>query len=298
MGGAIKFLIRILLLLVIIYGLFFSIYRVADDEIILLKDLSSNKNINIFSAPVSFIWQGVMPWKYTVSRMPVDNAAMINISVKIPSLSALDEDIYVIKLSADIGYRIDKTNLPDILYLNSKGDIEDYITKKAAAITWAVLSNYIEPVYNKRMILNNEKIITESVKQELIQKTKDLGIILNRVDFILPGYYPENRIYARGVVQNDALQDLDFKNKEDEIKLNRKLVEDKKNNEIYYDKLLRISSIIRDNPNILKYIYIDKIGKDIKVIISSDKTGMPAMFDESLDKAKSDKKGDVDNFIK
>jgi len=294
----IKFLIKIFLLLLIIYGAYLTIYRAADNEMILVKDLNNNKNINIFSEPVNFIWQGVMPGRYTISKIPLDYSAMINIFIKMPALSALDDDIYVIKLSADIGYRIDKTNLSDISYLNSRADTENYITKKAAAITWAVLSNYIEPVYNKNRILNDEKVIIDTVKDELIEKTKGFGIVLNKVDFILPGYYPDNRIYAKGVVQNDALQNLDFKNKEDEIKLNKKLIEDKKNYEMYYDKLLRISSIIKDNPGILKYIYIDKIGKDIKVIISSDKTGMPAMFDESSDKAKSDKKGDIDNLTK
>jgi len=295
---AIKLLIKISLLLLIIYSAFFSLYRVADDEIILLYDLKNNKNIHIFTAPVSFIWQGAMPWEYKVYKMTIDHLLTVNIPVIIPILSALDDDIYVIRLSADIGYRIDKTNLPDILHLNNKGDIDDYIAKKAASVSWAVLADYIEPFYNKARILNNEKIIIETVKNELIQKTKGSGIIINKIDFILPGYYPDNRIYVSGVAQNDALRDLDFENKKDEIRLNKKIVEDKKNSELYYEKLLRISSIIRDNPDILKFIYIDKIGKDIKVIISSDKTGMPAMFDENPDKAKSDKKGDVDNFIR
>ncbi|MCL2155716.1 MAG: hypothetical protein FWH53_08640 [Leptospirales bacterium] len=296
MKVAIKLLLKILLLLLIVYGSYFSLYMAADDEIIFLKDLSNNKNIHIFSAPINFIRQGVMPWKYTISKISVDHSAMINISIKIPALSALDDDIYAIKLCADMGYQIDKTNLPDILHLNSIDDIENYITKKATAITWAVLENYIEPVYNKSRILSNEKIITDTVTNELIRKTKDSGIVLNKVDFILPGYYPDDRIYTGGVAKNEALRDLAFENKKDEIRLNKQLIEDRKNYELYHEKLLRISTLIKDNPDILKFIYIDKIGKDIKVIISSDKTGLPAMFDESLDKAKSDKKGDVDNF--
>ena len=296
---AIKLLIKIFLLLLIICGAYFSLYRTDDNEIILLRDLSTNKDINVFSEPINFIWQGVLPGRYKISRIPVAHSGMINISIKIPALSRLDDDIYVIKLSADIGYQIDKANLPDILYINSKDYIEDHIAKKAAAIGWAVFASYIEPVYNKNRILNNEKIITDTIKDELIKKTKDSGITLTKVDFILPGYYPENGAYYRGVVQNDALQDLEFKNKREEIELNKQLLKDKKNYELYYDKLARISAIIRDNPAILKYIYIDKIGKDIKVIISSDKTGMPAMLDDSLEKTKTksaDTEGNIDNF--
>jgi hypothetical protein len=240
-----------------------------------------------------------MPWRYTISKMSVDRLAIINIPIKIPALSALDDDIYLIKLTADIGYQIDKTNLPDILYLNNKEKIEDYITKKAAAISWTVLADYIEPAYNKNNILSNEKIIAETIKNELLKKTKGFGIVLNKVDFILPGYYPDNRNYARGVAQCEELHALDFENKKDEIRLNKQLIKDRKNYELYHDKLIQISALIRDNPDILKFIYIDKIGKDIKVIISSDKTGMPAMFGDSLDKTdkpKPDMKGNIDNF--
>jgi len=297
MKVAIKLFIKILLLLLVIYGLFFSLYRAADGEIILLKDLSNNKNIHIFSSPVNFIWRGVMPWRYTASKMSVDNFTMINISIKMPSLSALDDDIYLIKLSADIEYQIDKTNLPNILYLlNSKDNIEDYIAKKAAAVSLTVLTAYIEPVYNKNRILSDEKIIADTIKDELIKKTKGSGIIIHKVDFVLPGYYPDNKIYDRGVGLNEELAALNFKNKKDEIELNRQLIKDRKIYELYYEKLLQISSIIKNNPEILKFIYIDKIGKDIKVIISSDKTGVPAMFGESLDKQKSDIKGNIDNL--
>jgi hypothetical protein len=296
MKAAIKFLIKFSLIIFIIYGSFFSIYRAADNELIFLRDANFNKNINIFSAPVNFIWQGIMPWRYTISKVSVDHVAALNISVKIPALSALDDEIYLIKLNADIGYQIDKTNLPDILNFNSIDDIKNYITKKAAVISWAVLANYIEPVYNKNRILSNEKIITDMIKSELLQKTKNSGITFNRIDFILPGYYPDNTVYSKGIAWNDELQDSIFKNKKDEIALNKELIKDKKTFELYYEKLLQISSLIKDNPEILKYIYIDKLGEDVKVIISSDKTGMPSMFSESLDKPKSDMKGNMDNF--
>jgi len=92
------------------------------------------------------------------------------------------------------------------------------------------------------------------------------------------------------------MRDLDFSNKKQEILLSKKLIKDKHENELYFEKLLRVSSILKDNPEILKFIYIDKMGDDIKVIISSDKTGLPAMFNESSDGTKPGVKGDVDNL--
>ena len=64
--------------------------------------------------------------------MPIKSSAVFNIQVKIPSLSSLNDDLYVIKLPADISYQLDKTNLPDSVYLNSKNDIENYILDKSS----------------------------------------------------------------------------------------------------------------------------------------------------------------------
>jgi hypothetical protein len=46
-----------------------------------------------------------------------------------------------------------------------------------------------------------------------------------------------------------------------------------------------MSGIIRQNPDILKYIYIDKLGGNVKVIISPDKTGITL----DVDKASAEK---------
>jgi hypothetical protein len=92
------------------------------------------------------------------------------------------------------------------------------------------------------------------------------------------------------------MRDLDFSNRKQEILLSKKLIKERYENELYYEKLLKVSSMIKDNPEILKFIYIDKLGDDIKVIISSDKIGLPAMFSDTINNAKPGVKGDVDNL--
>ena len=95
---------------------------------------------------------------------------------------------------------------------------------------------------------------------------------------------------------NKEMRDLDFLNRKQEILLTKKLIKERYENELYFEKLLKVSSLLKDNPEILKFIYIDKMGDDIKVIISSDKTGMPSMFSEDSNGTKPDVKGDVDNL--
>lgn len=296
MKTLIRLLIKLVVFISLIYGLYFSLYRSNNEELIVLRELKNNKVIQVWTSKYNFIWQGVLPWEYSILRMPQKNTAILNIPVRIPSLSAVNDDLFLIKLPVNISYQIDKTNMPDVAILNSKMDMENAIVEKSTIICQTVLMNYIDPVYNRSNILKNEKIIIETMTSELIKKIRSLGIIIDSIEFISPGYFPDNKLYAEGLIQNKEMRDLDFSNRKQEVLLSKKLLKEKYENELYFEKLLRISSIMKNNPDILKFIYIDKMGDDIKVIISSDKTGMPSMFSEDSNGTKPDVKGDVDNL--
>jgi hypothetical protein len=291
-----KLFIKITIILFVIYSLYFTLNKATGDEIIILKDINNNRIIHVYTGTYNFIWQGILPWRYNIIKVPVKYASIVNILIKIPSLSALNDDAYQIKLPVNINYRINKSNIPDISYLISKADIEKYIIDKSSIICQSFLIRYLEPKYNRDEIIKNEKTIYESVKSELIKKFVNLGVIIDEIEFISTGYYPDNRLYAEGLIQNKEMRDLDFSNRKQEILLSKKLIKERYENELYYEKLLKVSSMIKDNPEILKFIYIDKLGDDIKVIISSDKTGLPAMFSDTINNAKPGVKGDVDNL--
>ena len=296
MKTLIRLLIKLVVFISLIYGLYFSLYRSNNEELIVLRELKNNKVIQVCTSKYNFIWQGVLPWKFKIDKIPVKYTSIINITFKIPSLSALSDESYLIKLPSNINYSIDKTNMPDISHMNSKTDLETYIFNKAAIICQSVLMQYIDPKYNKDDILRDEKVISESIKSEIMKKFVNIGIIVDKYEFISPGYYPENKLYAEGLIQNKEMRDLDFSNRKQEILLSEKLIKERYENELYFEKLLKISSLIKDNPEILKFIYIDKLGDDIKVIISSDKTGLPAMFSDNINNAKPGVKGDIDNL--
>ena len=78
--------------------------------------------------------------------------------------------------------------------------------------------------------------------------------------------------------------------------LRNSLEKDKIASEAYYEKLSRIGNMIKDNPEILKYIYIDKLAGNIKVIISSEKNAMPVIFGQDQDVKDSDLKKEIDNL--
>jgi len=62
-----------------------------------------------------------------------------------------------------------------------------------------------------------------------------------------------------------------------------------------------ISNLIKSNPDILKYIYIDRLAGNVKLILSSDKSGMPfgMSLNEDLDKtgkSKNAAKEEINNL--
>ncbi len=296
MKSLIGLIIKLAVAVLIIYGLVFAVYRTGEDEIIILKELKDNSIVQVYSGQVNFIWQGMLAWRYRVSKVTVRGSAILQIKAGIPSLSSLVDDAYIIRIPVNITYQIDKKLLPDMRYLGSRQDIENFIADKMSLISSTVLSRYIDPVYDRTVIKNNEKLILNSLAAEITNKFTDIGIKVSKVEFLSTGYFPENKIYAEGLAQNKEMRDLDFSNRKQEILLAKKLLKEKYENELYYEKLLRISTLLKGNPDILKFIYIDKLGDDVRVIISSDKSGLPAMFNEGSDAVKPGKKGDVDNL--
>ncbi len=221
---------------------------------------------------------------------------MLNVVIQIPSLSSLTDDIYLIRIPLNISYRLSNENLPDPAYLSDKKQMDQYISNIASGICSTMLNDFLEPQYTRERLMLEQKRLNDDVAAEISRKLASLGIITEKFEFILPGYYPDTKLYQEALLKNREMRELDFSNKKHEILMKRQLLKEKSEFEFYFEKLSKVSTIIRDNPQILKYIYIDKMGDNIKVIISSDKTGIPAVFGETSDNSNPGVKGDVDNL--
>ena len=244
----------------------------------------------------NFIWQGALPWVYDLSIVDTSTTVFINANVVIPSLSILKDDIYTVKIPFSVSYRIDRQNPPDKSFFRSKETTDAYVESFIESICSSVLVNYLEPVYNRNGIIKNEAELNGMIITSIMGKLKNAGIICDKLEIVTRGYFPDEELYREGIARCRELRDLDFINMKQQISVKNGLLKDRSQYELYYEKLFRVSALIKDNPDILKYIYIDKMGDNIKVIISSDKTGIPVMFGNPIDEKKSDLKGDIDNF--
>ena len=294
MNSLIKTLVKVLVVCILVYLFIFSFYRLKDNRIGIVKDCKTGDVVLIFTDSYNFIWQGTVPWIYSVDITDTSTASIMSVDVVIPSLSKLKDDIYYIKIPLSISYRIDRSNPPDKTVFKDRGTINAYVKGYIEAMCSSVLINYLEPAYNRNALLKDEKILYDTIIAKLMEKLKSAGIVCDRIEIVSRAYFPEDDLYREGLVRCKELRNLDFENIKKEIELKNRLIKDKTEYELYFERLYRVSALIKDNPDILKYIYIDKMGGNIKVIISSDKTGIPFMFGSPLDDKKTDLKGDVD----
>lgn len=292
----IKLLLKIFVFALILYSFIFSFFKLNENEYGLVKDINNNQIITGFKNSFNFVWQGSLPWKYKVEKIELKNSSIFDVIIQIPSLSSLTDEIYSIRIPLNITYRIQKDNLPDISFLAERKLMEQYISNIASGICGTMLIDYLEPKYDRSRLLLEQKRLNDDIAAEITKKLAFLGIITEKFEFVLPGYYPDTRLYDEAIVRNREMRDLDFSNKKQEILMKKQLLKEKSEFELYLEKLNKVSSLIKDNPQLLKYIYIDKMGDNIKVIISSDKTGIPALLGESSDNNNSGVKGDIDNL--
>ncbi|HOP29181.1 MAG TPA: SPFH domain-containing protein [Spirochaetota bacterium] len=295
MKDIIKLLLKTSVFLLIIYSIIFSFFRLDENEYGLVRD-NNNQIVTGFKNRYNFIWQGSLPWDYKIEKINLKNSSLFDVIVQIPSLSSLTDDIYFIKIPLNILYRINKDNLPDISFLSEKKLMDQYISNTASSICSTMLVDYLTPQYSRERLLKEQKRLNDDIAAELNKKLNLLGVIAEKIEFILPGYYPDTKLYQEALLKNREMRELEFSTKKQEVLMKKQLLKEKSEFEFYFEKLSKVSALIKDNPGILKYIYIDKMGDNIKVIISSDKTGIPAVLGESGDNNNPGVKGDVDNL--
>ena len=146
MKDIIKLLLKTSVFLLIIYCFIFSFYRLEADEYGLIKD-HDNRIITGFKNRYNFIWQGSLPWKYKIEKVGLKNSSLFNVTIQIPSLSSLTDDIYFIRIPLNVSYRINRDNLPDMSYLSDKIQMDKYISDIASGICTTMFMDYIEPQY-------------------------------------------------------------------------------------------------------------------------------------------------------
>jgi hypothetical protein len=290
--------IPVIIIIGIVYALVFCLVKVDKGRLCIIEDLRGKKVARVVKPCVgrfAFAWEGALPWWYLLADMSELRAAHFTINVSIPDLVNLREDYYSIRVPVRVTYRIDGNTFADASKLSNSGRGADDLVKKFFDDEMQRdLNNYLTPYQPEALRAQAENILAGAVKK-LEPDLKGFGVLLEGARTTGTVIMPDRVIYNEGLMHAADLRKADRTIQKGIIEARSTMENEKIRNEQFYSKLREISSIIRANPEILKYIYIDKMAGNVKVILSSDSDGVPRMLDKEI-KTEKGKAKEIDNL--
>lgn len=297
-----KFLLKTVIVVAvagIAYVLFFSIEKVDKAAICAVEDLRSNRVVRLVSPAAgsyAFVWEGALPWWFLVREMPARRVAYFRAKVSIPELESLRQEYYHAWFPLRVAYRIDPSVFADAALLGDGGrGADDQVKRLFQDGLQRELQLQLSPNYQREALVARKDGIIDAVRQGIEKDCEAAGMKLESAAMTASPVIPDPAVYNEGKLHAAELRRMDRGVEMGIIESRTQAEKDRLLNEQFYGKLKEISKIISANPDILKYIYIDKLGGNVNVILSSDSTGVPPLFERDAKPGKG-KPREIDNL--
>ncbi len=294
MGKVQKIIIAAFSVAALVYIFVRAVVIVGDGVLAVVTD-TQGQVLGQLHKGVHIVPQGVVT-TITPHYIPLNGSCTVDIVIPVPPLEVIKSDNYSIKIPVIINYSLNPGQLTldlhrlysDAHYLQQQFQIQLLSSIKEN------ITRYLYPYYQYNVLLPN---INREIMQAIAHVKESLARDGITVKDVTPGniYIPDFAVYAEG---KKFLFELLAQEKLSTIQLNavqQQLKEGELRNAQYLEHLEKISKIIAKNKDILKYIYIDKLADNVKVIVTSDKNVPLDLASES--ESESSKK-DFDNFKK
>ncbi len=283
----------------IVYAIFFSVEKIDAGKLCVVQDLRSKTVVRVARPIVgsyAFVWQGALPWWFSISELPAQRSAGMKVKISFPDLSFLKDDYYHLWVPLRVVYRMDGEGFTEAARLGDGGrSLDDLVNTLIQGELQQEINPMLAPAYQREALAAQIAPMVEKAAKKLEGDFKTLGMTLVGAKISGTPVLPDKAVYNEGVLHAADLRRLNRSREMDLIGVRGSLERDKLKNEQFYANLLRMSTIISANPDILKYIYIDKLGANVNVILSSDSSGVPRML-EKTDKPVKGKSKEIDNL--
>ncbi|HOD13858.1 MAG TPA: hypothetical protein PK307_02005 [Spirochaetota bacterium] len=283
----------------IAYLLFFSLVKIDAGMMCVVEDLRVKKAVAIVrpvAGDFGFVWQGALPWWFVVSEVPKNRVARFDARIVVPGFERLRERYYHLWVPLRVSYRIDTSRFTGVHLLSDRGAGADGLVEKLVERgLQRELNQYLAPVYRRDMLASQAEPALAAAVKVLEKELSDEGMVISGARLAGALSLPEMQVYNEGLAHATDLRTIDKKIETDLLDVRSVMEMDRIKNEQFYGKLKEISKIIGANPDILKYIYIDKMAANVKVILSSDNSGLPGMLEKEM-KPKKGKSREIDNL--
>ena len=294
MGKVQKIIIAAFIIAALIYIFVQAVVFVGSGVLAFVTD-AEGQMLGYLHNGVNIVPQGIVS-KVKINYIPLNGSCDVDIVIPVPPLELIKSDHYSIKIPVAVNYTLDAKRLTLVvqkLYADSQY-MPLQLQKRLLDKITENLKKYLLPYYQYNLLQANiQKELVLAIAHVKESCAKD-GILINEV---ITGtiYIPDYAVYIEG---RKFLNELLQQEKANTLRLNavqQKLKENEINNAQYLEYLEKMSKIIAKNKDILKYIYIDKLADNVKVIVTSDRNVPLDLANES--ESESSKK-DFDNFKK
>lgn len=291
--------IAVLVALAAGYVLFFSIVMLDSKVIKVIQDLRTGSIVTIVRPlfwRVSLAWQGAFPWWFLVSEVSTTRAVDFQATIVIPGCEELKKEIYHVRVPVRLKYRINPGRFTDGARLADNGRGVDELAGEYIRMgLQRELGPFLGPLYQPEVLAAQVEGALANAYDTVYRDCTERGIDLVEAKLTGLAMIPDRALHLEAIQHAANLRAIDNMLEKDLIEERNRVTRQKISNEQFYEKLREMSRLIAANPELLKYIYIDKMAGNVKLILSSDSTGVPGLLeaDKSLKKGK---KKEIDNL--
>ncbi|HOO71864.1 MAG TPA: hypothetical protein PK926_08875 [Spirochaetota bacterium] len=286
----------LLVVLIFIYGALFCFRIVQDRKAVFVRDIRDGTIVKVLTHGYGFSFEGGMPWWFTLNEVSLERNFSHEFFLSIPALEELNDARYQIRIPVRMHFIInsDSPAAQEYLLKGEKG-IDEAVTVCLRSLLGNEIGPFLAPTYRRDALYYRQHALEGDIVKKISGEVAKLGI--EGASFSMPGgmFLPDMSSYWEGMRHLDNLNKLKRKNEIDTEILNGRLKQENLSNEEYYKRLSRISSLIKENPELLKYIYIDKLSDKIKLVNSIDTLDILGVFNKQKTDTEASK-GDIDNL--
>lgn len=271
-------------------------FQLAGNEFGIVQERASGRIERTFYAKRNFIWQGACPWWFSVYTEPGERVAHLKPGFAIPELATIPGDRYLVWFPVRIKYRIDPARFRQLASLASgSAALQSLVERELHGVLDLEITPYLSPLYRYQQLVFDATKVLARASEKLKGELQGRGI--EPVELALDGTItmPNYLQYRQGLAYCDELFDLEKKSEKELKNITAELQRQKLVHKDYYEHLGVISDFIKKNPDILKYLYIDKLGEQLKAVPPSE-LGIPAFLERKTPEIAPKKGGDIDNL--
>jgi len=288
-----RFFFVIFLLLLLAGGAWFyveGLVYVPAGQILVVFDEKEHRVIGQYGEGFVPIYLKLIPGRVSLHQLDSRGALRVSLSAPLPKISELEDQLYSIRCSFSLKYSLVSDKYLITEEIINKEKPHELITSGIEELVKGSFSYSVSSLFSAGF--DAEKIALEWPAQrerlfsELTSSLSKSGIELESIEQSSPLVYPTNEIYAGVLVYYDELQSLRRRHGLDNETLKGVLAGESLHLDAYCRKLEKISALIEKNPLLLQYMYIEKLGSNVSVILPASISGYPFGLDRSQNEKK------------